>query len=603
MALKGPFLHVMTLTRRAVWLGLAVVLGAGTASADEAAERRCRFILFGQPAMMVGQACSLIFESSGERLVVRSEVKAGKGAIPAAFSSPGTTTATFSNTGFELEPGEPTEGGLMTRTAWFRLDLPPSTDPRRIVIHSFGSGIDTLVAVYSVGGPLFSDLVRVAGNNDFTVPGVSTQQSLVQFTATPGVTYLLQAGAIGGAQGDVVLTGETFEDEGGLSAFLYKYSGNTAFNNREYFCTSGLCPTAGFIVYNATASTLDVTGSATPASRFTAPPAFQLAAGAAAAVDFVGTPLTDSTTRTEIGAFVFEGRASGEVRGRASKRAVTRVRGGDAGTTIAAATLPAGRASRTGAAVTGFMTILNTGAATAKGCHVRAAQFSDYTTFFQATDPATNLPVGAIDAPFDIAPGAGRTLVFSVESQGTFLGEPDLSSTPLNVECANATGAVTGGLANTFAFTSIYSFAPADMISIGVTPSGDGILNVPSGGQAFAIATVNIGASATVTARPVYARPFSDPAGDVFTASICETNPSNGQCLAPPAASVSFTAAPNVVHTFTAFVQRPANAPAFSPAERRMLVEFRQDSPEGFISSGSSTPVSVGSTSAAVRAQ
>ncbi|MBI1339843.1 hypothetical protein GC169_06490 [bacterium] len=581
----------------AAWAVMTVPLGPRSFAAP-ATEFACNVFL--------GVATCGLAIGDAARPLSQSEPFASKDPVSsiAAFSEPTTRTFNLNNTSFTTETGEPTEGGLMTRTSWFRLELAGSgASTRRAMIHTFGSEIDTVIAVYSGPGGSFGGLTRIAGNNDFVAPGVSSQQSLVQVDLQPGMTYWLQVGSIGGAQGNIAITSSVLADQGGLSAFLYKYGANTSFNGREYFCTSGVCPTAGFILYNATAGAMTVTPSTTLPTRFSAPAAFQLAAGAVATAEFTGLALTDSTTRTEIGSFVFEGRTAGALTGRATERAVTRVRGAAPATTIAAAVLPSGRAGSPNEPLTGFMSIINSGAQPAIGCHLRTAQFSAYRMFFQATDPASNLPIGSIDAPIDIPAGATRTFVFSVESFATELGDPTAAVNPFQIECANATSGAIGGLASAFALTSIFTFDPADMISIGVTPSGDGILNVPSAGQAFPVATVNIGASATIRARAIYARPFSDPSDQAFTATICKTNPSTGQCLAPPTAEVAFTAAPNVVHTFTAFVSRPASAPAYSPSERRMIVEFRQDSPVGFISSSSATPVSVGSTSAAVRAQ
>ena len=152
--------------------------------------------------------------------------------------------------------------------------------------------------------------------------------------------------------------------------------------------------------------------------------------------------------------------------------------------------------------------------------------------------------------------------------------------------------------------TAVASFSPADMISIGATPTNDGIVDVPpSTGGAFGVATVNIATSATVTAKAQYVRPFneSDPAKQ-FLVFICETNPATGACLAPPAASVQFQAAPNVPHTFAVFVQRPTVDPGFDPAQRRAFVIFEQLSPPNFFGSNP-IPLVVGSTCVAVRAK
>src|SRR5262245_42712414 len=55
-------------------------------------------------------------------------------------------TYRYDNTGATLEAGEPTEGGVLTRSIWAQLT--PSRN-LRVVIHTFGSEIDTVLAVYT----------------------------------------------------------------------------------------------------------------------------------------------------------------------------------------------------------------------------------------------------------------------------------------------------------------------------------------------------------------------------------------------------------------------------------------------------------------------
>src|SRR5262249_18787315 len=97
------------------------------------------------------------------------------GWIMIGYSSTYADTYALDNTGATLEQGEPTEGGILTRSIWSRFSPTQNT---RVVIHTFGSEIDTVLAVYT--GSAVNALTRVAGNNDFPVPGVSTNGSLVQ---------------------------------------------------------------------------------------------------------------------------------------------------------------------------------------------------------------------------------------------------------------------------------------------------------------------------------------------------------------------------------------------------------------------------------------
>ena len=523
------------------------------------------------------------FDPSGRGLVERGVFR------PAATAIGSFSAYKFNNTGFTLDAGEPTEGGAMTRTAWFR--LPRKAVSRRVVLDTVGSSVDTVLAVYIISVP--HTLTRVAGNNDFPVPGVSTTSSLVQFTADAGKTYWVQVGSVGGAQGDMVLNVHQFDPQGGLAALLVDSAG------RDYVCATLTCPEPRAIVYNATDQALTVVPSTTLPTRFTAPPTFGLVAGSLSVQAFA--PLTpgDFTVRTEIGKLEFSGQASGLEVSRATFRAITKV-GGSPSSTLALAVLPSGRAGRPNQTLTAFATVIG-GAQPATGCVLRAVDGGDYNVNFQETDPATNVPIGQPDTPVDIAAGATRTFVFSIRAQRTELGDPSFASSPIMVDCASQAFAPINA-ANSFSLSTTSSFDLADMISIGATSTNDGVLDVPAAGAAFAVSTVNIGANRSINARPVYVRPFSDGSNQVFNAFICETNPTTGQCLAPPATSVTFTARRNQVHTLAVFVQRPANAPAFDPGQRRMLVEFRMMSTRTFFGQNA-IPVSVGSTSVAVRAQ
>jgi len=133
---------------------------------------------------------------------------------------------------------------------------------------------------------------------------------------------------------------------------------------------------------------------------------------------------------------------------------------------------------------------------------------------------------------------------------------------------------------------------PADMISVGVTASNDGIIRVPLGGAApLATATVNIGTNQTITAVPTDT-PFGQPARNLpLVLFVCETNPSDGQCFATPSPTVDFTAAPNLTKTFTVFVNSNGTTVPFDPGNSRVFLYFRQGS------------INVGGTSAAVQTQ
>jgi hypothetical protein len=62
-----------------------------------------------------------------------------------------------------------------------------------------------------------------------------------------------------------------------------------------------------------------------------------------------------------------------------------------------------------------------------------------------------------------------------------------------------------------------------------------------------------------------------------LTTTICQTNPSNGQCLATPAASVTLDDTAEATPTFSIFLQS-SGAIAFAPGTSRIFVRFEDSS-------------------------
>jgi hypothetical protein len=107
--------------------------------------------------------------------------------------------------------------------------------------------------------------------------------------------------------------------------------------------------------------------------------------------------------------------------------------------------------------------------------------------------------------------------------------------------------------------------------------SGDpGILDIPSasGAGVFAVATVNVGASATITATA-----DTGMATSPVVLNICQTNPTTGVCLAQAAVSVSTTINAGDTPTHGIFVTGSGKVP-FDPAKNRVCVRF-EDSDGG----------------------
>jgi hypothetical protein len=183
----------------------------------------------------------------------------------------------------------------------------------------------------------------------------------------------------------------------------------------------------------------------------------------------------------------------------------------------------------------------------------------------------------------NIAPGGLQTFVFALTATAPI--------TPTNVQltfdCANANAAPINLGVNTLLFSASATPVP-DIVALAATPSNDGIVNVPgtNGTGVFAVATVNVGTSGSITA--------SADTGSTslpLIISLCQTNPATGQCISAIGPSVTTTINANATPTFAIFVQGDGNVP-FDPAANRIFVRFKDDG-----------GVTWGSTSVAVRTQ
>src|SRR4029453_1398595 len=74
--------------------------------------------------------------------------------------------------------------------------------------------------------------------------------------------------------------------------------------------------------------------------------------------------------------------------------------------TLFAATLPSSRSVQVGQPATFFATIINAGTTEANGCVIDKLSGVKGNLSFQATDPATNVPVGLPNTPVTIVPGS-----------------------------------------------------------------------------------------------------------------------------------------------------------------------------------------------------
>jgi Bacterial Ig-like domain (group 3)/NHL repeat len=236
--------------------------------------------------------------------------------------------------------------------------------------------------------------------------------------------------------------------------------------------------------------------------------------------------------------------------------------------TTVAATLPGSRSVQLGSPATIFASVINSGTATLNNCRVAlpVTAPAGLTLTYQTTDPATNALTGTPNAPAMIAGNDGlQTFLVSLQGTDSF-SAPGLA---LDFGCTGAApAAVVPGVDMV---DLVMSSTPiADIIALAATPTNNGVVELPVGGAgAFAVASTNVGASAPITVSV-----DTGSATLPVALTLCQSKPSTGQCLAPPAATVSLSYAAGTAPTFSVFLQS-SGAIAFAPAASRIYVRFK----------------------------
>jgi len=258
---------------------------------------------------------------------------------------------------------------------------------------------------------------------------------------------------------------------------------------------------------------------------------------------------------------------------------------GPATSSLAASVLPGGRSVALGTSPTVFATIVNAATEPANGCQIGLPEGAPagLSLSYQTTNPATNAPTGHADTPASIAGNGGYQtylLVFKATQPFTATNQP------IDFFCDGILPApVTIGV-NTLDLT-VSATPIADIVALAATATNDGTVHVATGGSgAFAVATIDLGAAANLIVSA-----DTGSATLPVTVALCQTNPATGQCLAPPASTVAYSAAANGTPTFSVFVT--ASGPvAFAPGTSRIFVRFEDAGGAGH-----------GSTSVAVETQ
>ncbi len=236
-----------------------------------------------------------------------------------------------------------------------------------------------------------------------------------------------------------------------------------------------------------------------------------------------------------------------------------------------------------------FATIIAAGTGTACGCSITPTTLPPNTTFLYRTTNSSNQLIGTANTPVDI-PGNGQQSFLLALTPGTPVNPTEVR---FSFKCVNTPEASLIPFVNSLLISAGASPNP-DIVALAATqPPDPGIVNIPgpNGTGAFSVATVNAcdrGAPITVSGNTAGPLSGGNPLPvDVF---VCQTNPSNGQCLQPPTNSVTVTISPGSTPTFSFFVAGHGNVP-FDPANNRVYALFKEGD------------VLRGATSVAVRTQ
>ena len=250
---------------------------------------------------------------------------------------------------------------------------------------------------------------------------------------------------------------------------------------------------------------------------------------------------------------------------------------------VVAALLPSSRSVQLGVAATAFATIINVGQTMAVACSIAPLTSVPATFVYQTTNPATNQVTGFPNAAANIPAGAAQSFVFAI-TPAAAIGPTDVQ---FSFDCANTEPAPINTGLNTLLLSASSTPVP-DIVALAATTTNDGIVNVPgtNGTGAFAVATVNVGASGNITASA-----DTGSATLPVNISLCQTNPATGQSISVIGPSVTTQINANATPTFGIFVQGKGNVP-FDPAANRIFVRFKDGG-----------NVTRGSTSVAVRTQ
>lgn len=249
-----------------------------------------------------------------------------------------------------------------------------------------------------------------------------------------------------------------------------------------------------------------------------------------------------------------------------------------ASTSVIAAVNPLGRRGYVGGpAITTFGVMLNGGSVTATNCRVeRPSDGLPYSfAFAQRIISGGNTTLGPTNQPVNIPAGGEAHFLLGYVPTSTMSARLGMV-----FRCDNTPAAAPVYLGvNTFSLV-VTQQQGADMLAIAANPGNADRLRIPAttgGGNMAAMVGLNIGQTATLTAR-LSTVPLGGTGPELpLKLSLCRTNIQTGNCLAGATSSpISFQAPANEFVSFTAFVNYAGTAIANDAAKNRVYIHFEQ---------------------------
>ncbi len=234
-----------------------------------------------------------------------------------------------------------------------------------------------------------------------------------------------------------------------------------------------------------------------------------------------------------------------------------------AAATLFSAVLPSSRSVEIGVTATAFATILNTADVDAENCSIAPVSVVDAGFFYQTTNSLTNEVTGSPNTPVTIPANSSQSFVIGMTPNSDF----PAFNVAFNFTCSTGTAPSSPGI-NTLLLSG-NSSPVADVVAVAVTLSQDGIANLPRDNifGLVALATTNVGAAATITARPV------DLAGLDGFLRICETNQDTSDCLEPLTEETTGLLGADETRTYSVFISA-ATRIFLDATNRRTAIEF-----------------------------